>query len=336
MEKKYKCNFVNFKMDEFFVYEYNKCPYRAFSNSKEIIVKSYSSRNKKVNSIKTRKYVPYGEMLEYSILKKIYYKAFQLIKINGKLDFDTYKKMAITIIEKELLENAKRMFKDYDYQMSIKEKIYKELECHFALLLEDDIEDSISSFVTVKADLRKYLTYRVSTLNKKYLSTLSLIDWDEVEGDPLFILDFINLQKSREGLNLVITAPLRIHEKLVHRHYYFSLIIQYMFYFYPKEELRKFFNNKELIHINKLIVYFPLMKERKEFVFENINGVFNEYDLIKILRIWLEGLHVKTTNNDDCELCEQARVCFHRTNCQNYKGRRKIFQSIKRVKEIIL
>ena len=84
MEKKYKCNFVNFKMDEFFVYEYNKCPYRAFSNSKEIIVKSYSSRNKKINSIKTRKYVPYGEMLEYSILKKIYYNLSTQIRNKNK------------------------------------------------------------------------------------------------------------------------------------------------------------------------------------------------------------------------------------------------------------
>lgn len=336
MEKKYKCNFVNFKMDEYFVYEYNKCPYRAFSNSKEIIAKVYSGKTRKIHSVKTKKYVPYGEMLEYHILKAIYYKAFQIMYKEKKLDFDTYKKMAITVIEKELLENSKKVFKDYDYQMQLKEKIYKELECHFALLLEDDIEDSIATFVTVKADLRKYLTYRLSTLNKKYLSTLSLIDWDEVEGTPYFLFNFINLQKTREGLNLVITAPLNIHEKMIHRHYYFSLIIQYMFYFYPKEELRKFFNNRELIHINKLIVYFPLMKERKEFVFENVNGVFNEYDLIKILRIWLEGLHVKTTDNQNCELCEQARICFHRTNCKYGKGRRKIFQSIKRVKEIIL
>ena len=336
MKKKYKCNFVNFKMDEFFVYEYNKCPYRAFSNSKEIVVKSYSSKNRKVNSIKTKKYVPYGKMLEYIILKKIYYKAFQIMQEKKQLDFETYKKMAITIIEKELLDNAKKIFKDYDYQMEIKEKLYKELECHFALLLEDDIEDSISSFVTVKADLRKYLTYRVSTLNKKYLSTLSLIDWDEVEGTPYFLLNFINLQKSKQGLNLVITAPLSIHDKLIHRHYYFSLIIQYIFYFYPKEELAKYFENREIININKLVVYFPLAKERKEYLFTNINGVFNEYDLIKILRIWLEGLHVKTTDNSDCELCEQARVCFHRTNCQHGKGRRKIFKSTKRIKEIIL
>ena len=59
-------------------------------------------------SFKFLKYVPYEETLQYIVLKKIYFKAFEQIIKKKELNLLNFKKIYITILEKEIEFNKKK------------------------------------------------------------------------------------------------------------------------------------------------------------------------------------------------------------------------------------
>lgn len=324
-------------LDEFFLYEYNKCPLRAVLFAKRNYVGTLSNPvGKKSKRFKSKQYVPHDETLEYKILKSIYYKTFELIETNG-LNFNNFKELALIIIQKEInavkRKNVKRTQAYYD---DIQKKIFTNLENHFNLINEFDMSGSIDKFISLKADLREYLIYREKTINFFRPEKVQSIDWDSVDGSPHFLLNFINIKKDEYGISIVMTSPFDIEDDMVHRNFYISFIIQYIYYMYPRERLSEMFGDNLKPNIDKLIVYYPLKMERKEYSFKDINGIYSETEMISILRIVLEKLYTRTYDTTQCKYCENREFCYHRTNAKNHTANQFIFQDEeKKIKTII-
>lgn len=174
--------------------------------------------------------------------------------------------------------------------------------------------------------MREYLTYRESTINFIRPEKVVSIDWDKVEGNPLFLLNFISIKKDDYGISIVMTSPFDIDDDMVHRNFYISFIIQYIYYFYPKEKILEVFGNDKP-NIDKLIVYYPLKLQRKEYRFRDINGIYSEQEMNAILRVILEKLYIRTYDTRQCRHCENNEFCYHRLNAANSTANKFIFQN---------
>ena len=313
-------------LDEYFLYEYAKCQLRALMFSKKNYVTTLEdARTRTSKRYKCKMYLHYDYSLKYKILKNIYYKCFSLIK--DGINFEEFKSLSLTIIQKEITANKKKAKnRNQFYYDKIQRSIFSSLEDHFALINEYDMKDSIDAFITLKADLKPYLQYRQSTINPIYTPKLINIDWEQIKGNPVFLLNFINIKKDEDGISIVMTSPLNIDDELVHRNFYISFIIQYVYYFYPKEKFKEILKNDNP-NINKLIVYYPLKLERKEYKFKDIVGVYQEMEMLKILKVFLEKLFVRTNDTTNCKYCENNIYCYHRTNAKNTTANNMIFKS---------
>lgn len=322
--------------DEYFLYEYNKCQMRAFMFSKSNYVITLADfETKKDKKYKSKKYVHHDETLKYKILKNLYYKTFSMIVDKG-ISMDKFKELALVILEKEInLNKKKSRNKRGAYYDGINKSIILNLEKHFNLINEFDMKDSIDSFISIKVDLKEYLQFRESKINPIYSSKLIKVDWDQVKGSPKFLLNFINLKKDEDGISIVMTSPLNIDDKLIHRNFYISFIIQYVYYFYPKEKLIKIFGTDK-VNINKLIVYYPLNFERKEYKFKDIVGVYQEMDMLRIIRIFLEKLYIRTNDTKECKSCENQDFCYHRTNAKTTSANNIIYRNAENKTKIII
>lgn len=324
-------------LDEFFLYEYTKCQLRAVLFSKQNYVGTlYNPVGKDSNRFRAKKYIHHDETLEYKILKSIYYKTFELIGTKG-LNFNNFKELALIIIQKEINAVKKKNVKrNQTYYDEIQKRIFVNLETHFNLINEYDMSDSIDKFVSLKANLRDYLIYREKSINFFRPEKVQSIDWDSVDGSPHFLLNFINIKKDEYGISIVMTSPFDIEDDMVHRNFYISFIIQYIYYMYSSKNLLATFCNDKKPNIDKLIVYYPLKMERKEYRFKDINGIYSETEMISILRVILEKLYTRTYDTSQCRYCENREFCYHRTNAKNSTANQFIFQDInKKIKTII-
>lgn len=323
-------------LDEYFLYEYTKCQLRAVLFAKQNYIGTLLNPVDKKNSrFRSKRYIPHDETLEYKILKNIYYKTFELIEKKG-LNFKNFKELAFIIIQKEInLVKKKNVKRTQNYYDEIQKKILTNIEKHFNLINEFDMSDSIDKFISLKADLREYLIYRENSINFFRPEKIQTINWDEIDGSPSFLLNFINLKKDEYGISIVMTSPFDIEDNMVHRNFYISFIIQYIYYMYPKEKLKEFFGTDKP-NIDKLIIYYPLKLERKEYRFKDINGIYSELEMISILKVILEKLYIRTYDTSQCKYCENREFCFHRTNAKNSTANQFIFQDVnKKIKTII-
>lgn len=320
-------------IDEYFLCEYTRCQLRAFMFCKSNYVTTLCDLNKKKDKkYRAKKYIPHDDTLKYKILKAIYYKTFSMIK--GGINFEQFKELAILITEKEIKSNKKKAKTRSDaYFDKIQKNIFKELEDHFNIINEYDMSESIEEFVTLKANLKKYLEYRRGSLNPYYNKLILEIKWEEVVGEPFFLLNFINIKKDDDGISVVMTSPLNIRDEMTHRNFYISFVIQYIYYFFPREKIKEIFG-EEYVNVNKLIVYYPLTKERKEYTFKDVNGVFQEIELLRILFVFLNKLAIRTLDTTNCKHCENKDYCFHRTNARNSTAQSFIFNNAT-IKKII-
>lgn len=254
---------------------------------------------------KFKKYVPYNDMLEYIILKKIYFKAFQFIKNKQKLDLLNFKKIFILIMEKEIELNKKKLFKTENHYNDIRKKLLKTIEKHFQNILEIDIVDSIFSISKLKINLKDYMKHRYSEINERYKKNIIKINLEELEK-VFFKIDFINIQKIKQNkFNLIITLPYIINEKMIEKNCIIGTLIRFSYLFLEKELNLKF---------NQLIVYFPLEIKRQVFDKFDIYNNFQDLDWFKVLSIIKNKLTIKTNNNNYCEFCENSFICFNDNN----------------------
>ena len=333
--KKYIVGMNDVELNEFSLYEFSKCQLRSFLFSKKNLVLKLADTSihaNKSKSYKAKMYKPYGKTAKYIILKKIYYKTFEILFKRKKITLEDFKNIASVILEKEFITFYKNGNDNFE---KMKNKIFSELDEHYSIINEFDLSDSIDKFITYKMNIKKYLTFKFSKINPIYTPNLPVIDWENVLGIPYFKLNIINIKLNEKGLSIVITSPLKVIPEMVHRNFLISFVIEYIYYFYEyNQEIKEKMKN-ERIDIYKLIVYYPLEKKREEYSFKNINGVMQALELARMIRIYLERLYFRTNDTSLCKQCENNEYCFHRTSAKNKQARKFILNSSSEYKTII-
>ena len=275
-----------------------------------------SSRKIKIEnettSFKFLKYVPYGESLKYTMLKKIYFKTYDFIIKNKSISLLEFKKIFITIIEKEIENNKRKLFKKEEHYNKIRNSVFKDIEKHYKNIIELDIVDSIYKLSSFKIDLKEYLKTRIDEIKDEYKKNIVNIDFDEIQN-VTFKQEYISIQKNIDNsFNLIIVSPYKIIEKMVHKNCYIGTLLRYCSMFLSKELNLKFKN---------LIVYYPLEITRKIYTIHDIFNYFQEIDWLKILASFKNKLTITTNDNTNCEFCENSKLCFNNNNIiKNKKG----------------
>lgn len=269
-----------------------------------------SSRKVKISkdeivSFKFLKYVPYEDTLQYIILKKIYFKSFEHISRKKSLNLLEFKKIYITILEKEIELNRKKLAKLETHYNKIRNKLLREVENHYNNILELDIVDSIYKFSSIKIDLIEYLKQRYSEIKEEYKKNIININFDEMEYIT-FKQDFINIQLIQNNkFNLIITLPYKVEEKLINKNCIIGMLLRYC----------KIFISKELkMNFNELIVYYPLEIKREKYNIYDVYNTFQDLDWIKVLLTIKNKLTITSNDNKNCKYCENSLLCFTNNN----------------------
>lgn len=301
------------EFDEFFWIEYQRCQERAYMITKR------SSRKVKIDndnivSFKFLKYVPYDETLQYIILKKIYFKSFDYMLKKGSLNLAEFKKIFITILEKEIVFNKKKFQKQETHYNSIRNKLLKKIEGHYNNLVEIDALDYIYKFSNIKIDLKKYLKSRMEEIKDSYKKNIPEINFEELEN-VFYKQDFLFIQKNIDNsFNFIMTSPNKTINDLIHKNCIIGTIIRYLTLYVSKELDLKFKN---------LIIYYPLELKREIYNISNIFNYFQDIDWIKVLLSIKYKLTITTNNNEYCKYCENSLMCFTEINILKEKYKNK-------------
>lgn len=308
------------EFDEFFWYEWNRCQERATRFSKNI-ARTVLNRDGSPTSRKMKMFIPYQEMLVYLILKKIYFKAFSIIKEKGKITYLDYKKMAIVIIEKEIMKNTNKAFKDVHYYERIREQVYNLLNDNFKLIDQFDIQDSISMTRRLKIDLKELLLPAAIKENDKRENIEMLKEINEC----FYRLDYISIIPLSDcAFSMVVTLPYDIKDDMKQRHVILGTIIKYCHDILAKEIGLEFFS---------LVVYFPLTAERKVYLYDAFKYIYQFMEWVKVLRCIKDKLTTTSVDHKNCEFCENSVFCEARGRTDPDTKIKKVRTLIKEPKE---
>ena len=248
-------------------------------------------------STKFKAYVPHGDTLKYTILKKIYFKAFDIMS-KRPLSLADFKAIAIIIIEKECRLNDDKIRKNEGYYAKIKLKVIKEIEKHFKLLEPLDVIDSIKRNKRIKVDLKELLKEEVSNIKNTPIDAYLI---DEI-SECKFIFDCINIQREGEFFNIVLTLPYDVNKEFVHRNCIIGTIIKYAVRMLSKELELDF---------AKLIVYYPLKLSREEYQLKDVLYTFQTGQWLKVLNSIKHKSTTTCIDNKHCKYCENNIWCLY-------------------------
>ena len=280
-----------------------------------------SSRKVKISkdeivSFKFLKYVPYEETLQYIVLKKIYFKAFEQIIKKKELNLLNFKKIYITILEKEIEFNKKKLPKPEKHYNDIRNKLLRNIEKNYNNIIELDATDNIYKFSSIKIDLKEYLNFRFNEIKESYKKNIPNINLEEMEHIN-YKQDFLFIQKNVDNsFNFIITSPNNVIEELTHKNCMIGTLLRYLCVFVSRELNLKFEN---------LIIYYPLQIKRKVYNIRDVFNTFQDIDWIKVLLSMQHKLTITTNDNKYCKYCENSLMCFSEINKvkEDYKKNQK-------------
>ncbi|MGL4998150.1 MAG: hypothetical protein ACRC5T_04215, partial [Cetobacterium sp.] len=172
-------SFNKMVLDEFFFYETSKCLRRSYLS---VCVNAISVNKQfaELGQKKTYAYQPYNDSLEYLILEKIYLFTFDKLIKGEMISLDSFKKISVIVLEKEVEKNKKRSDNigvektDYYY---LKNKILKDLPSHFDLISQFDFEDALIKPFLLKINLQDYFKFKHSLMRKIVTDNIPKVDW---------------------------------------------------------------------------------------------------------------------------------------------------------------
>jgi hypothetical protein len=331
-----KRNFNNYEFDEFFLAEYFACPYRGalswHRNLSVLIPLLTESEGLQTKQVKTPSYVAHGKSLEYVILKKSFLKMARDIMKGEPFTLEMCRDTVLFFTEKEIVLNKKKLDKGVEHYNKVKTSTRGKVEQLFELLRVSDLENSIESFLKIKIDLHQYLELRKSGIRAFYQGTIPQFDWD---GTPYFKIDITSIKKvSEESYDVVMTTFLDIDEKTVHRNLLVAMTFHYFYLIFSKQkDFIEHFDLKK-IAINNIILYDVLRGKRHEFNFKNLEGIFQEMEMFRILHNIINSSAARSVNWEVCENCEQLKICGNRILSRNGKAKAKVIYNSKTEREV--
>lgn len=273
------------------------------------------------------------DLLKYKIYKSIFFKMFQTLFKEKKVNYSQLKRIAILITEKTITNNKKLAsnltIKQEDYD-EVKQHIFNNLENLINLFLDKDLENSFDNCFKIKIKISDYLEKRINEMKNPYIiNNLPKIDFNEL-SETNFNMDYHILSLNKIGDNLadiILMSPFMIAEEMKQKYFWISNLFHYFNKQLNEPKYNKYFLDNWFA-INSIIVYNPLTMKRIVYYFKDFDHSFPDLELMKIISIIQNKIQIKNFYENSCDYCEARRTC-----CEYYTSSKNSLDRIKEQKD---
>lgn len=302
-----------FKFTDISLLKMNTCIQKGYFDTHVVMSRYYSeANNMTLRRGKKTEFLSEDE-LYYKICKLLFFKMFEFIFQEGKINYNQIKKTGILILEKCIEINKKEAVAweveqpDYD---RVRNRLFKNIESLMNLFLDSDLENSIKNLFKEEVNLGSYFTNVLKDFKFNNTSVaLPQIDFERLEKQPYFLVyDILSINKVGDNLlDIVIMTPFDVDDFLNFRYFFICVLFKYFNAHKVKEEINDWFVDG-WYSVRKIITYNPFKIKRKEFQKTDILNKI-DIDLMKVISIFQQELFFKNVNAGHCKLCEHRLAC---------------------------
>lgn len=302
-----------FKFTDISLLKMNTCLQKGYFDTHIVMARYYSEANN--NTMRRQKNTQFlsEDELYYKICKLLFFKMFEFLFQEKKINYNQIKKAGILILEKCIEINQKEAIAweveqpDYD---RVRNRLFKNIDKLMNLFLDSDLENSIKNLFKEEVNLGNYFTEVLKDFKFQNTSVaLPQIDFERLNNQPYFLVyDILSINKVDDNLlDIVLVTPFEIDEFLNFRYFFICVLFKYFNAHKVKEEINDWFVDK-WYSVRKIITYNPFKMTRKEFQKTDILNKI-DIDLMKIISIFQQELFFKNVNSGHCKFCEHRLAC---------------------------
>lgn len=302
-----------FKFTDISLLKMNTCLQKGYFDTHIVMARYYSEANQ--NTMRRQKNTQFlsEDELYYKICKLLFFKMFEFLFQEKKINYNQIKKAGILILEKCIEINQKEAIAweveqpDYD---RVRNRLFKNIDKLMNLFLDSDLENSIKNLFKEEVNLGNYFTEVLKDFKFQNTSVaLPQIDFERLNNQPYFLVyDILSINKVDDNLlDIVLVTPFEVDEFLNFRYFFICVLFKYFNAHKVKEEINDWFVDK-WYSVRKIITYNPFKMTRKEFQKTDILNKI-DIDLMKIISIFQQELFFKNVNNGHCKFCEHRLAC---------------------------
>lgn len=302
-----------FKFTDISLLKMNTCLQKGYFDTHIVMARYYSEANQ--NTMRRQKNTQFlsEDELYYKICKLLFFKMFEFLFQEKKINYNQIKKAGILILEKCIEINQKEAIAweveqpDYD---RVRNRLFKNIDKLMNLFLDSDLENSIKNLFKEEVNLGNYFTEVLKDFKFENTSVaLPQIDFERLNNQPYFLVyDILSINKVDDNLlDIVLVTPFEIDEFLNFRYFFVCVLFKYFNAHKVKEEINDWFVDK-WYSVRKIITYNPFKMTRKEFQKTDILNKM-DIDLMKIISIFQQELFFKNVNSGHCKFCEHRLAC---------------------------
>lgn len=302
-----------FKFTDISLLKMNTCLQKGYFDTHVVMARYYSEANN--NTMRRQKNTQFlsEDELYYKICKLLFFKMFEFLFQEKKINYNQIKKAGILILEKCIEINQKEAIAweveqpDYD---RVRNRLFKNIDKLMNLFLDSDLENSIKNLFKEEVNLGNYFTEVLKDFKFENTSVaLPQIDFERLNNQPYFLVyDILSINKVDDNLlDIVLVTPFEVDEFLNFRYFFVCVLFKYFNAHKVKEEINDWFVDK-WYSVRKIITYNPFKMTRKEFQKTDILNKM-DIDLMKIISIFQQELFFKNVNSGHCKFCEHRLAC---------------------------
>lgn len=302
-----------FKFTDISLLKMNTCLQKGYFDTHVVMARYYSEANN--NTMRRQKNTQFlsEDELYYKICKLLFFKMFEFLFQEKKINYNQIKKAGILILEKCIEINQKEAIAweveqpDYD---RVRNRLFKNIDKLMNLFLDSDLENSIKNLFKEEVNLGNYFTEVLKDFKFENTSVaLPQIDFERLNNQPYFLVyDILSINKVDDNLlDIVLVTPFEVDEFLNFRYFFICVLFKYFNAHKVKEEINDWFVDK-WYSVRKIITYNPFKMTRKEFQKTDILNKI-DIDLMKIISIFQQELFFKNVNSGHCKFCEHRLAC---------------------------
>lgn len=302
-----------FKFTDISLLKMNTCLQKGYFDTHIVMARYYSEANQ--NTMRRQKNTQFlsEDELYYKICKLLFFKMFEFLFQEKKINYNQIKKAGILILEKCIEINQKEAIAweveqpDYD---RVRNRLFKNIDKLMNLFLDSDLENSIKNLFKEEVNLGNYFTEVLKDFKFQNTSVaLPQIDFERLNNQPYFLVyDILSINKVDDNLlDIVLVTPFEVDEFLNFRYFFVCVLFKYFNAHKVKEEINDWFVDK-WYSVRKIITYNPFKMTRKEFQKTDILNKI-DIDLMKIISIFQQELFFKNVNSGHCKFCEHRLAC---------------------------
>ena len=232
-----------FKFTDISLLKMNTCLQKGYFDTHIVMARYYSEANN--NTMRRQKNTHFlsEDELYYKICKLLFFKMFEFLFQEKKINYNQIKKAGILILEKCIEINQKEAIAweveqpDYD---RVRNRLFKNIDKLMNLFLDSDLENSIKNLFKEEVNLGSYFTEVLKDFKFENTSVaLPQIDFERLNNQPYFLVyDILSINKVDDNLlDIVLITPFEVDEFLNFRYFFICVLFKYFNAHKVKEEI---------------------------------------------------------------------------------------------------